>query len=68
MPEEKRQEIVEVKKKISELATNYTSNMNEDNTFLEFSEEELFGVPMDLIKTFEKVKIYLRHKSRIIVK
>ena len=32
------------------------SNLNEDTTFLEFTEEELAGVPKDLVGTFEKVR------------
>ncbi len=55
LPEDQRQEIMKVKKKISELGTTYQSNLNEDNTFLEFTEEELLGVPEDLVKSFEKV-------------
>ena len=54
LSKEKRDEITAVKKKISELGTKYSSNLNEDTTFLEFDESELTGVPEDLIKSFEK--------------
>ena len=56
LDEAKRDEIKQVKKRISELATNFTSNMNEDNSFLELTDEELGGVPADLVQSFERVR------------
>ena len=55
LSEEQRSEITKIKKKISELGTDYSSNMNEDTSFLEFTEQELIGVPHDLVNSFEKV-------------
>ena len=55
MDEPTREEIKELKTRISDLGTTFTSNLNEENTILEFSVEELDGVPQDLINSFEKV-------------
>ncbi len=44
-----------IKTKISELETKFNSNINEENTVLQFSVEELAGVPQDLVDSFEKV-------------
>ena len=46
-------QIKAVKTKISELETEYSSNLNEENTCLYFSKEELAGVPQDLVDSFE---------------
>ena len=55
MEEETREAIKKIKKEISDLGTNFGSNLNEDTTYVLFTEEELKGVPEDLIKSFEKV-------------
>lgn len=54
LPEEGREEIKNVKKRISELGVNFNKNLNEDTTFLMFNESDLTGVPEDLVKSFEK--------------
>lgn len=54
LDEGQRDKIKAVKTKISELATEYSSNLNEENTSLYFSEAELAGVPKDLVDSFEK--------------
>jgi Zn-dependent oligopeptidase len=54
LPEDKRLEIKNIKKRISELGVNFNKNLNEDTTFLAFDESELSGVPEDLVKSFEK--------------
>ena len=56
MDEKTRDEVKKIKKEISDLGTTFGSNLNEDTTYLYFSEDELKGVPEDLIKSFEKVK------------
>jgi len=58
LDEELRKKVKEVKKEISDLGTTYSSNLNEDQTFLEFNREELAGVPQDLVDTFQKVSIF----------
>ena len=55
MDEETRNEVKRIKTKISELETKFNSNINEENTVLQFAVEELAGVPQDLIDSFEKV-------------
>jgi len=52
--EEKRDRVKAVKKKISELGTQFGFNLNEDTTHINFSEAELDGVPKDLIDSFDK--------------
>jgi Zn-dependent oligopeptidase len=56
LDEETRNEVKRIKMKISELGTKFGSNLNEENTVLEFSVDELAGVPQDLVDSFEKVK------------
>ena len=54
LSEDKRLEIKNIKKRISELGVNFYKNLNEDTTFLLFDESDLSGVPEDLVKSFEK--------------
>jgi len=54
LSEEAREEIKNVKKRISELGISFNKNLNEDTTFLMLEEAELTGVPEDLVKSFEK--------------
>ena len=54
LSEEAREEIKNVKKRISELGISFNKNLNEDTTFLMLEESELTGVPEDLVKSFEK--------------
>ncbi len=58
MDEETRNEVKRIKMKISELGTKFGSNLNEENTILEFAVDELTGVPQDLVDSFEKVSNY----------
>ena len=51
---EKQDEVKKIKKKITELGTQFGSNLNEDTTFMYFDKEELKGVSTDLIDSFEK--------------
>ncbi len=53
-----------IKMKISELGTKFGSNLNEENTVLEFSVDELAGVPQDLVDSFEKVIIQKKNKKK----
>ena len=55
MDEKKRDAIKNIKKEISDLGTSFGSNLNEDTTLVYFTEDELKGVPDDLVKSFEKV-------------
>jgi len=54
LPEERREQIKTIKKRISELGTDFNKNLNEDTTFLYFNESQLSGVPEDLVKSFER--------------
>ena len=55
-----REKIVTIKKRMSDLSTDFQTNMSEDKTFLEFTREELAGVPEDLLNTFEKVRFRIQ--------
>jgi len=55
LDEAKRDQVKAIKTKMSELATEFSSNLNEDTTSLLFSEDELAGVPGDLVDSFERV-------------
>ena len=54
LDEATREKVKEIKKKIDNLATEFSSNLNEENTILLFTVEELAGVPQYLIDSFEK--------------
>lgn len=54
LPAEKMEQIKAIKKRISELGTDFNKNLNEDTTFLYFNESQLSGVPEDLVKSFER--------------
>lgn len=56
LPMETQDKIKSTKKRISELCINFTKNLNEDVTALSFTEEELTGVPPDLISTLDKTE------------
>lgn len=54
LPEETRERLKTIKKRMSELGVSFQKNLNEDTTHLFFQRDELDGVPEDLIKTLER--------------
>jgi saccharolysin len=62
LDQEKREEVKLLRTKISNLGAVFSSNLNEENTVLEFTRDELEGVPLDLVNSFEKV--YERYRLR----
>ena len=54
LDEKVRDEVKAVKKRISDLSTDYLNHLNEDMSYVELSKEELDGVPEDLVASLEK--------------
>ncbi|XP_063415153.1 thimet oligopeptidase-like [Mytilus trossulus] len=54
LPKEKQDKIKEIKKRMSDLSIDFSKNLNEENTVLEFTEKDLDGVSEDFIKSLDK--------------
>lgn len=53
LPEEERNKVKEIKKKISNNSLLYSKNLGEQNGFIAFTKDELEGVSEDVIKQFD---------------
>jgi len=54
LDKEKQDAIKAIKKECSDLSIEFNKNCNEENTILEFTEEQLAGIPEDFIKSLDK--------------
>lgn len=57
LPKNIQNKVKELKKRMSDLSIDYSKNLNEEKTVLEFTEEELAGAPEDFIKSLEKTEL-----------
>ena len=55
MARDKRERLAAVKKRLSELGTAFSKNLNEDVTKEALTREQLAGMPDDYIDSLEKV-------------
>ncbi|XP_061436417.1 thimet oligopeptidase-like [Lethenteron reissneri] len=56
LPGDKQAEIKAIKEKISSLCIDFHTNLTEDNSFLEFTTEELKGMPADFVSSLEQAE------------
>lgn len=61
LPENIREEVMELKKRLSQLSVDYQSNLNEESTVLYFSRKELEGMPENFFDGLKQVSIYRFH-------
>uniref|UniRef100_A0A0B7A044 Peptidase M3A/M3B catalytic domain-containing protein n=2 Tax=Arion vulgaris TaxID=1028688 RepID=A0A0B7A044_9EUPU len=54
LPKDAQDKITAILKRMSDLSIDFSKNLNEENTVLEFTEEDLAGLPDDFIKNLEK--------------
>ncbi|KJA24053.1 hypothetical protein HYPSUDRAFT_53952 [Hypholoma sublateritium FD-334 SS-4] len=54
LAEEKRNELTILKKELSQVCLEFSKNFNEENAVISFTEEELKGVPKDVISGYSK--------------
>ncbi|XP_022105541.1 thimet oligopeptidase-like isoform X1 [Acanthaster planci] len=54
LPKDVQDKVKALKKRASDISIDFNKNLNDENTILEFTEEELVGLPEDFIKRLDK--------------
>lgn len=52
LPDDKREQLMQLKKELSQTCLEFSKNFNEENSVITFTEEELKGVPKDVISGY----------------
>ncbi len=56
LPEKRREEVKKLKVELSQLESQFSTNLNQDQSTIEFTEDELKGLPEDFIKRLGRSK------------
>lgn len=63
----KKEEVQRLQAQIDDLSTQYVQNINDDQTFLLFTESEIEGLPSELLQVIVQIYVFLTTGSKSVV-